>query len=43
MPRNAQRDIDVDYVRKATEMGELLCRLAREPAGPFLAVPRIFA
>jgi two-component system chemotaxis response regulator CheB len=39
MPRSALRYVDVDYVRPADEMGELLGGLVREPAGPSPPVP----
>jgi two-component system chemotaxis response regulator CheB len=39
MPRNALRYVDIDYVRPVAEMGALLARLTREPAGPSPDVP----
>ena len=39
MPRNALRHVDVDHVCKAGDMGRLLAKLARQPAGPSPEVP----
>ena len=40
MPRNAAAAVDVDYSLPVAEMGPLLSRLAREPAGAVPPVPR---
>lgn len=40
MPRNAAEAADVDYALPVAEIGPLLSRLAREPAGPAPPVPR---
>src|SRR5690349_22779334 len=39
MPLNALRHAGVDHTVPAAEMGALLARLAREPAGPILPIP----
>jgi two-component system chemotaxis response regulator CheB len=40
MPRSAVRHVEIDHVRPAAEIGPLLDRLVREPAGPALEVPK---
>ena len=39
MPLSALRSSDVDYRAPVAELGALLAKLAREPAGPFVSVP----
>ena len=39
MPASAQRYVEIDYVRPAAELGPLLLRLAKQPAGVSPPVP----
>jgi two-component system chemotaxis response regulator CheB len=39
MPRSALRHVQVDHVARTDRMGQLLDRLAREPAGPTPEIP----